>query len=159
MGWAPSVCAGPLTTSLWTVGQWPPATGRWWNARRGGDPKTDQVTQGADSELPGLATQRESGPTPTEKRNSRNSVGGISAQEGRGPKDTSARGKTTQGPWRCGATGCSRLSLQLLLRKGWTVARIGPLVIFVSLLDKRSVELTGCRVCFFRPASRGLPFA
>ena len=36
-----------------TVGQWPPATGQWWNARRGGDPKTDQVTQGADSELLG----------------------------------------------------------------------------------------------------------
>ena len=25
-----------------TVGQWPPATGQWWNERRGGDPKTDQ---------------------------------------------------------------------------------------------------------------------
>ena len=32
-----------------TVGQWPPVTGQWWNVRRGGDPKTDQVTQGADS--------------------------------------------------------------------------------------------------------------
>ena len=29
-----------------TVGQWPPATRQWWNERRGGDPKTDQVTQG-----------------------------------------------------------------------------------------------------------------
>ena len=36
-----------------TMGQWPPATGQWWNERRGGDPKTDQVTQGADSHLPG----------------------------------------------------------------------------------------------------------
>ena len=36
-----------------TVGQWPPATVQWWNERRGGDPKTDQVTQGADSQLPG----------------------------------------------------------------------------------------------------------
>ena len=33
------------------------------------------------------------------------------------------------------------LSWQLLVRNGWTVARIGPFVIFVSLLDKRSVEL------------------
>ena len=36
-----------------TVGQWPPATGQWWNERRGGDPKTDPVKQGADSLLPG----------------------------------------------------------------------------------------------------------
>ena len=32
-----------------TVDQWPPATGQRWNERRGGDQKTDQVTQGADS--------------------------------------------------------------------------------------------------------------
>ena len=32
-----------------TVGQWPPATGQRWNERRGGDPKTDQVTQGTYS--------------------------------------------------------------------------------------------------------------
>ena len=36
-----------------TAGQWLPATGQWWNERKGGDPKTDQVTQGADSKLPG----------------------------------------------------------------------------------------------------------
>ena len=28
-----------------TVGQWPPATGQWWNERRGGDPRTDHATQ------------------------------------------------------------------------------------------------------------------
>ena len=28
-----------------TVGKWPPATGQWWNERRGGDPKTDRATQ------------------------------------------------------------------------------------------------------------------
>ena len=44
-GWAPLVCAGPLTTLRGTVGQWPPATGQWWNERRGGDPKTDRATQ------------------------------------------------------------------------------------------------------------------
>ena len=36
-----------------TVGQWPPATGQWWNERRGGDPRTDHATKGADSELLG----------------------------------------------------------------------------------------------------------
>ena len=51
------------------------------------------------------------------------------------------------------------LPRQLLLRYGWTVARVGPFVAFVSFLVKRSVELTGCPVCFFRPASRGLPLA
>ena len=43
MGWAPSVCAGPLTTSL--RGLWvsvPPAAGQWRTERKGGDPITDQ---------------------------------------------------------------------------------------------------------------------
>ena len=44
------------------------------------------------------------------------------------------------GPWRRGATGCCRFLRQLLLRYGWTVARVGPFAFFVSLLDKRSVE-------------------
>ena len=45
VGWAPSVLAGPLTTSLrglWVSVLLPPGNGS-------GDPKTDQVTQGADS--------------------------------------------------------------------------------------------------------------
>ena len=77
VGWAPLVCAGPLTTSLrglWVSGllppgqwwndlgylppgKWPPATGQWWNERRGGDPRTDQV-KGDDSD-PGLASRRD----------------------------------------------------------------------------------------------------
>ena len=28
-----------------TVGQWYPVTGQWWNERKGGDPRTDQVTK------------------------------------------------------------------------------------------------------------------
>ena len=39
-----------------TVGQWQTVLWQWWNERRGGDPKTDQVTQGAVSERPWLAT-------------------------------------------------------------------------------------------------------
>ena len=42
--------AGTLATSLrglWVSGILSP--GQWWNERIGGDPKTDQVTQGADS--------------------------------------------------------------------------------------------------------------
>ena len=51
-GRAPLVCAGPLTTSLsGTVGQWPPATGQWWNERRGGDPKTDQRKEELSKQL------------------------------------------------------------------------------------------------------------
>ena len=52
--WAPLRVGRPVDyLPSGTVGQWPPATGQWWNERRGGDPKTDQVTQGAASELPG----------------------------------------------------------------------------------------------------------
>ena len=50
VGWAPLVCAGPLTTSLrglWVSGLLPPGNGG--TSSRGGDPRTDQVTQGADS--------------------------------------------------------------------------------------------------------------
>ena len=36
-----------------TLGQWPPATVQWWTSLKGGDPKTDQASKGADSELPG----------------------------------------------------------------------------------------------------------
>ena len=83
-------------------------------AQGGGDPSTDQVTQGADSELPGWQPKENATKLPQE---SRNSVGGISAREGRGPKDPSVRGEGTQGPWRHGATGCSMLSRQLLATK------------------------------------------
>ena len=36
-----------------TVGQWPPATLQWRTEQKGGVPRTDLVTQGADSELLG----------------------------------------------------------------------------------------------------------
>ena len=60
----------------------------------------------------------------------------------------------TQEPWRRGAIGCCRLLLQLLLRFGWTVARVGPFVIFVSLPGKRTVELTGLSCVFRRRSMR-----
>ena len=46
VGWAPLVGRPAYYFLPGTVGQW-------WSEGRGGDPKTDQVTQGADSELPG----------------------------------------------------------------------------------------------------------
>ena len=49
----PRVCRPADYLPSGTVGQWPPATGQWWNEWKGGDPRTAQVTQGADSELPG----------------------------------------------------------------------------------------------------------
>ena len=66
VGWAPSVCAGPLTASLRGLGQWPPATGQWWNARRG--PQNRPGDAGGWLRTPGLATQRESFLTATESR-------------------------------------------------------------------------------------------
>ena len=41
----PRVCRPADYLPSGTVGQWPPATGQWWNERRGGDPKTDRATQ------------------------------------------------------------------------------------------------------------------
>ena len=64
--------------------------------QKGGDPKTDQVTQWADSELPGWHPEETASSLPlvNEKRYSRTSVGGINAK-GRGPK-TPVR--ETEGP-------------------------------------------------------------
>ena len=41
----PRVCRPADYLPSGTVGQWPPATGQWWNERRDGDPKTDRATQ------------------------------------------------------------------------------------------------------------------
>ena len=46
--WAPLVWQ-----DTWTVGQWYPVIGLLWTGRKGGDPQTDYVIKGADSELLG----------------------------------------------------------------------------------------------------------
>ena len=79
------------------------------------EPKNRPSDAYGDTELPGWQPKEKAAPTATEKRNSRNSVGGISAQEGRGPKDPSVQGEGTHEPWRCGATVFCRLSRQLLV--------------------------------------------
>ena len=46
VGWAPLVCAGPLTTSLrglWVSGYCPV---QWWTVQKGGDPGTDHAKKG-----------------------------------------------------------------------------------------------------------------
>ena len=79
------------------MGQWPPATGQWWNAREAGDPKTDLVTQGANSDLPGWQP-KEKAPQLPQKRGTLVSAwvasvhkkGGGSktpVYEGKGPKN------------------------------------------------------------------------
>ena len=100
-----------------TVAQWYPVTGQWWNERQGGDPRTEQVTKGADSEPPGCQTQKETSflLLVTKKRNSRTSVGGVSAQRGGNLKTPVCEGEGAQGPWRRGAANCCRLSRQLLV--------------------------------------------
>ena len=101
---------------------------------KGGDPKTDQegTTQNSRAGNP----KRKRPNCHTKEELSRNSVGGISAQEGRGNKDPSVRGEGTQEPWRRGATGCSRLLRDLLVRYWWTVACVGTFVSLLALLDK-----------------------
>ena len=63
----------------WTVGQWSPVTGQRWNERRGGDPRTDHVTKGADSELLGWQPTETAPQLPlvNKKRYSQVSVGGL----------------------------------------------------------------------------------
>ena len=87
-------------------------TGQWWHERKGGDPRTDQVTKGL-TQNSRADRQRPNYPSFHRKRYSRNSLGGVSAQKGRSPKSPVCEGDGTQGPWRRGATGCSKLSRQL----------------------------------------------
>ena len=49
----PRVCRPADYLPPGTVGQWPPATGQWWNERRGGDPKTDQRKEELSKQLGG----------------------------------------------------------------------------------------------------------
>ena len=98
-----------------TVGQWHPVTGQWWNELQGGDPKTDQVTQGL--------TQNSRAGNPKRKRPNCHRKEELSKQRGwhlckkRGgaPKTPACEGEGTQEPWRRGATGFCRLSRQLLV--------------------------------------------
>ena len=113
MEWAPSVCAGPLTTSLrglWVGGLLPPCIG---GTRRGGDPKTDQVTQGELTHNSRAGNPKRTRPNFHEKRYSRTSVG--IAPRGGAPKNPVYEGEVTQGPCRRGATDFCRLSRQLLV--------------------------------------------
>ena len=91
VGWAPSVLAGPLATSLrglWVSGLLPPGNG----GTNGGDPKTDQVAKGADSELPGWHPKEKSAQLP-QKRGLSNQCGwrqyqkGTECAKGRRPKN------------------------------------------------------------------------
>ena len=136
--------AGPLTTSfwgLWVSGLLPPDNGGLY--KKGGDPGIGHLTKG---------TTRTPGWHPEQKAAQLTQRGTLLPawvlHQGEEPSKTPLRERErTQGPWRRGATCCCRLLRQLLLRYGWTVARVGPFVIFVSLLVKRTVELTACPVC------------
>ena len=75
---------------------------QWWTVQKGGDPRTDHAIKGTASQLP-LMTQRYS----------RTSVG--IAPRRRDPKTPVREGEGTREPWRRDATGCCRLSRQLLV--------------------------------------------
>ena len=68
-----------------TVGQWHPVTGQWWNELQGGDPKTDQVTQGADSKLPNWQPKEEAAQLP-EKGGTLETAWVASVQKKEGPQ-------------------------------------------------------------------------
>ena len=152
----PRVCRPADYLPPGTVGQWPPATGQWWNARRSGVPRTDLVTQGADSELrAGNPKRMRPNCQLSPKRGTLEPVWIASIIRGGDPKTPLREGEGPRGPWRRGATGCCRLSRQL---QGALLEHlpcfVGPFVIFVSLLVKRTVELMGLSCGFRRRSMR-----
>ena len=98
-----------------TVGQWHPVTGQWWNELQGGDPKTDQVTQGADSKLPGWQPKEKAAQLPQKGGTLETAWVASVKKKGGAPKTPEYEGEGTQEPWRRGATGFCRLSRQLLV--------------------------------------------
>ena len=67
-----------------TVGQWPPATGQWWNERRGGDPKTDRASQRGGVPKTDRATQRGGDPKTDQRKEELSKQLGV---EGKGPEN------------------------------------------------------------------------
>ena len=98
-----------------TVGQWPPVTGQWWVEQQGCDPGTGYATMGADSKLPGWQPEENATQLPR-KRGTLEPAWVL--HQGEASKTPVCEGEGTQGPWRRGATGCCRLSRQLLARCG-----------------------------------------
>ena len=136
-------CGRPADYLPWgTVGQWPPVTVQWWNAK-GRRPKNRPSDEGT-TRTPGWHPEENEAQLP---QKGTLLPAWVLHQGEEHPKTPLREREGTQGPWRPGATGCCRLLRQLLQRYGWTVARVGPFVIFVSLLVKRTVELTACPVC------------
>ena len=110
-----------------TVGQWPPATGQWWNERRGGDLITDQVTQGADSHNTRAGNPKRTRPNCHSKEVLSNQRGWhqyIEREGAQGPQWSKG-----QEPWRRGATGFCRLSWQLLARGGQLAGEDRPVFV------------------------------
>ena len=70
---------------------------QWLTVRKGGDPKTDQATKGADSKTPGLATQRERGLNCHQTVLS-NQRGLQRTKRGGGPKTPLCKGKGPEDP-------------------------------------------------------------
>ena len=124
---------GPLTTSfrgLWVSGLLSPGNGGRAEGRRPQNRPSER--RGRLGPRAGIPKRKR--PNCHEKRYSRTSVG--IAQKEVAPKTSVCEFEGTQGPWRRGATGCCRLSRQLLARHGWTIACVGLFVSFVALLDK-----------------------
>ena len=91
VGWAPLVCAGPLTTSLrglWVSGLLPPGNGGTNEGAAALEPTTRPrgLTQNSPAGIP-----KRLRPNCHRKRCSKNSVCGNSAKKGRGPKDPGVR--------------------------------------------------------------------
>ena len=76
---------------------------------------TDQLRKGADSNLPGWQPKETASQLP-QGRGTLETAWVASVHTRRGaPKTPVREGEGTRGPWRRGATGCCRLSRQLLV--------------------------------------------
>ena len=107
VGWAPSVCAGPLTTSLrGLLVSGPPATRQVVECTKARRLKN---RPSADSELPGWQPKEKAAQLPQKRRTLETAWEASVHKKGGALKTPVYKGEGTQEPWRRGATGCSRL--------------------------------------------------
>ena len=139
-GWAPS-CGRPAGhLLLGTVGQWPPATGQWWN-EKGRRPQNRPKTQGADSQLPGWQPKEKVAQLPQKRGTLETAWVASVHKKGGAPKTPVYQGKGPKNPGVAAplAAACCRGNCRrVMYGRGWASG-----VVAVSLQFLFSL-LCGC---------------
>ena len=128
-----------MGVGLWVSGLLPLGNGGTYEG--GGDPKTDQVTQEADSYLPGWQPKEKEAETAT-RQSTLEPAWTAAYEKGRGPKDPTVQREGTREPRRRGAISCCGLSRQPQARSGQTVGDVRP----TSLPSSSTVFTVGARL-------------